>query len=790
VKKTKLGDTIKELCTKCGNNIVDCTCFKLDMTAEWPRSGNNPRSEGEMSDRFGKLKEAGSGTIFLSLSGAPSLTAPTSIDLAPEAIIGGVYRIIRLIGRGGMGEVYLAKHLTLNKKCALKVIPPVQVTEIGWQRFQLEAKTVAKLQHVNIVRVTDLGIHDECLPFYAMDYIDGSNLAEVLAEDGPLELNRALEIFMQVCDGVDCAHRSGLLHRDLKPANIMLTQPSAGKLEVKILDFGLAKLTKHDRMKQSLTSAGEVFGSPNYMSPEQGLGTEIDARSDIYSLGCTLFKALTGQPPFSGGNAFATILMHQNRAAPTLDSAAGGKVFPPQLESIMAKLLRKNPDERYQTLSELKLDLELIARGQNMMVVPVSEEKEAVAADREPTDREQTDSEQTYVAIAKPARPQMPLLMALGAIILIATGSCIYYQIASRRAIETATSPKPVSRAVAISPIVLSPAEKAAAVGSEPDDASDSQRLDAEDKWDGTPFYKGLVLKDGKQFQHWSYKTDQAPLVSLGFEGARGPQRTALSGDLYIPATAKVSLIFRQEPIYPSNRIKALIGGNFDEVNFGRYSLKDVEAIAPTLARSKSIKGIRLGDSDWSIEDSRASVEVINQFPNLERLALSAKYEGSNLARITRLRALKELRLSRSQPYLHDCLKVITGSNNLLCLGASNWTVPSSDLEMVVKCPNLQELLIGQLTGSHEQFAILAQLPGLQLLDMPALRYRPDLLADLRLLKALKGLKFSVSSEWNDTQIVELRHDLPNVHISTYSGFRGGHRRSDEPKFIEQPLMH
>ncbi len=223
--------------------------------------------------------------------------------LAPGATIGGAYTIVRLIGCGGMGEVYLANHGTLSKQCALKVIPPEQVTEIGWLRFQAEAKAVAKLEHINLVRVTDLGIHDGCLPFYAMDYVEGKNLADLVSEYGPMPLTAFLDIFLQVCDGVDCAHRNGILHRDLKPANIMVLEAAKGKRLAKVLDFGLAKLTKHDRSKQSLTAVGDVFGSPFYMSPEQCTGDKLDRRSDIYSLGCTMFECLTGQPPFTGDTA-------------------------------------------------------------------------------------------------------------------------------------------------------------------------------------------------------------------------------------------------------------------------------------------------------------------------------------------------------------------------------------------------------------------------------------------------------------------------------------------------------
>jgi serine/threonine-protein kinase len=299
----------------------------------------NQAPDNDMADRFWRLKEEGLGKTFSSDAAIIDIRRktdePTSIDLLPGAVIGGVYGIVRLIAKGGMGEVYLAQHLTLGKTCALKLIPPDQVTEVTWQRFQNEAKSVAGLEHVNLVRVTDLGIHEGCLPFYAMEYIDGQTLAGMLVSRGPLPLKMVLDIFIQICDGVDYAHRNGVIHRDLKPANIMLSKAQTGKLTVKILDFGLVKLTKKDRNQQSLTSVGEIFGSPFYMSPEQCIGGKIDNRSDIYSLGCTMFESLTGRPPFLGPSPVEIVSGHQTVDPPSLDSVVGAKVFPEALEVVL-----------------------------------------------------------------------------------------------------------------------------------------------------------------------------------------------------------------------------------------------------------------------------------------------------------------------------------------------------------------------------------------------------------------------------------------------------------------------
>lgn len=324
-----------------------------------------------MSQRFWKLKQEEGAGFKSSQTIQESTTKELHVDLIEGAVIAGAYEIVKLIGRGGMGEVYLAKHKTLGKPCALKVIPPEQVNDVGWQRFQTEAKLFAKLDHINLVRVSDLGIHEGCLPFYAMDFIEGKTLSDYVAQNGILSLQEAIEIFKQVCDGVGFAHRHGIIHRDLKPANIMINgsvaSPHQSKtrgqnrpeaLTVKILDFGLAKLTQHDRDQQSLTAIGEVFGSPFYMSPEQCSGEKVDNRSDIYSVGCALFESLTERPPFSATIAAAVMNGHMLSDPPSLESIVGPGRFPESMELVLAKLLRKNPAERYQTMDELKGDLE------------------------------------------------------------------------------------------------------------------------------------------------------------------------------------------------------------------------------------------------------------------------------------------------------------------------------------------------------------------------------------------------------------------------------------------------
>lgn len=287
----------------------------------------------------------------------------TEVEIAAGTVIGGNYKVLRLLGKGGMGQVYLAEQLNLGKNCAIKVIPPNQVTEKAWQRFQTEARAVAKMEHPNLVRVTDLGVHEGTMPFYAMDFVEGQSLDWYLKNNKVMNWQTALAVFLQVAEGLDYAHKNGIVHRDLKPANIVLVTQPGGAMQAKILDFGLAKLSQNDASDLRLTATGEIFGSPLYMSPEQCLGESVDHCSDIYSLGCTLFECLTGQPPYTGEFGLAVMSKHQLAPVPSLSGILGKENVPAGLDKVLTKMLAKSPQERYQSALELSEDLRRVAAG-------------------------------------------------------------------------------------------------------------------------------------------------------------------------------------------------------------------------------------------------------------------------------------------------------------------------------------------------------------------------------------------------------------------------------------------
>jgi serine/threonine protein kinase len=203
-----------------------------------------------------------------------------------------------------MGHVYHVCHKVLNGEYAVKTLSGEEVNEVAWKRFQVEAQAIAMMHHPNVIGIYNYGLHDGVLPYYAMDLLKGTDLEKRIRSEGPLEISEAARIFVEVCAGVEYSHSKGIIHRDIKPGNIFLLEtPGASGETVKVVDFGMVKLT-HDKSQhiQSLTGVGIAVGSPHYMSPEQCMGLAVDARSDVYSLGCSLFETLTGAFPFRGRN--------------------------------------------------------------------------------------------------------------------------------------------------------------------------------------------------------------------------------------------------------------------------------------------------------------------------------------------------------------------------------------------------------------------------------------------------------------------------------------------------------
>ena len=291
----------------------------------------------------------------------PITESRSTTHTSPGEIIAGRYEIVRLIARGGMGSVYEARQLQLDRVVAIKFFQPHREhldheVETFERRFEVEAASLARLSHANIVSVFDYGRTDDGRSFLVMEHVQGRTLSQVLKEEAPLSVYRSLELLLQVCYALRSAHGQGVVHRDLKPSNLLIREEADGRELVKVVDFGLVKLTQED---QSITIDGLIMGSPHYMSPEQVKGIDTDERSDLYSLGALLFRCVTGCTPFQGSTTTATMMAHVQHPAPGFAARAPALELPAELERIVLRCLEKPPEQRYQRVADLIQELEM-----------------------------------------------------------------------------------------------------------------------------------------------------------------------------------------------------------------------------------------------------------------------------------------------------------------------------------------------------------------------------------------------------------------------------------------------
>ncbi len=312
-------------------------------------------------------------------------------QLVGKPIAGDRFRITRLLGFGGMGAVYEALQLNMNRPVALKLIPTHDPTTVA--RFEREALTISQLRHPNTITVFDYGRTEEGFLFLSMELLHGQTLSEIVKSVGPLPPRRAIHIAAQICRSLNEAHHAGIVHRDIKPDNIILITVDSDDSVVKVLDFGIAKAVMGDDDVQ-LTGDGRIIGTPRYMSPEQILAESLDHRSDIYSLGCIIFEMLTGVPPFQQSSTTALMISHTQDPPPAFAQRLSGpslEKIPPYLEGVVRRALAKDPNDRPQTTEELRIELE-----EAMNSVPVGQSQAYLNA--------RNTSSQSGLLVAQPAQ--------------------------------------------------------------------------------------------------------------------------------------------------------------------------------------------------------------------------------------------------------------------------------------------------------------------------------------------------------------------------------------------------
>jgi beta-lactam-binding protein with PASTA domain/tRNA A-37 threonylcarbamoyl transferase component Bud32 len=293
-------------------------------------------------------------------------------------VLGERYEIGGVLGRGGMAEVHRGRDLRLGREVAVKVLRHDLARDPSFQvRFRREAQAAASLNHPAIVAVYDTGedrTTTGATPYIVMEYVEGETLRDVLRREGRLQPERAMSLAADICGALDFSHRNGIVHRDVKPGNVMITPQGT----VKVMDFGIARAVSDSAA--TMTSTAAVIGTAQYLSPEQARGESVDARSDVYSMGCLLYELVTGAPPFSGDSPVAVAYQHV-REDPRLPSSINPQI-PPELDAIVLKSMSKNPANRYQSAAEMRNDLLRALAGQRVEATPVmgDEEKTTILA--------------------------------------------------------------------------------------------------------------------------------------------------------------------------------------------------------------------------------------------------------------------------------------------------------------------------------------------------------------------------------------------------------------------------
>jgi len=295
--------------------------------------------------------------------------APAS-DLVGQ-VVADRYHVVKKLGEGGMGQVYLAEHVKMGRRSAIKVMNPAMVHDPdAVARFNREASNASRITHPNVCAIYDFGETPDGLIYLAMEFIEGEPLTDLLEREGALAVPRATAIFLQTADALQAAHDLGIVHRDLKPDNIMLSRKKGGGDTVKVVDFGIAKAVGGDQAGQKVTKTGLVVGTPEFMSPEQLSGDTLDGRSDLYSLALVFYRMLIGKLPFEATSVQETMIKRLTDEPTKLAEARPDLSFPPGLQPVLDTALARTPMERYQSVAKFAADVAAVTGRPTTGAVP------------------------------------------------------------------------------------------------------------------------------------------------------------------------------------------------------------------------------------------------------------------------------------------------------------------------------------------------------------------------------------------------------------------------------------
>ena len=682
-------------------------------------------------------------------------------------VVGSQYRLKSILGRGGMGVVFLAQHVTIGREYALKTLVGERVEEIDRLRFQSEGRAIARLEHRNIVKVYDLGLDKSGCLYYVMDRLDGISLAECVNSRKLLDIPLVLDIFIQICDGLGYAHKLGLVHRDVKPSNIYLlagagTSTILEKPLVKIIDYGLVKQVGVDSVSiQMRTAANQVCGSPLYMSPEQGAGGKIDERSDIYSLGCSLYECLTGEPPFKGQNGLETAFMHQKHALPSLQEARPDRQFADGLENLVAGMLEKAPHNRYQNMEQVEADLKRVKKGQP--VERPGQPKTLSAAKGAPADkyREEKNEEDN----SQDNGINKSVIIG-GAALLVVTACGLWLFSASLFAVNNQT----------IS--VNAPGDMAY--------SGDAERV--RQLFKACPqISNGVSEVDGKEVIVFDFPSEPVGILAWGQDN----KSTALArGHLQVDAHEPLTLILpHPEGDYTRRfpQILSKIGkGDIDTLEFSEAFGHAEDTFVTVDLKPEVIEAV----SNWTnlhrltlyhISLPARTIEAMDGLKSINQLYLrDASFSGAKVAKIRWLQAVQSLDLKGCKD-VDPVLFALSGSRAICDLNLDMTTPSTAALQALSHCPNLQTLSLEEIDLNSKKAEVLAQMHNLNHLSLKCAIVEPDAPRVFAALHNLRVLNLS-SSNIEVQDLATLRRLLPQCRV-LFKPFTGLHM----PKLPKNP---
>lgn len=628
----------------------------------------------------------------------------------PGQIIGGRYKILSLLGRGGVGSVYLVEQVFLKQELALKVLDGKQIlNDAQVRRFQMEAKAANSLNHPSLVMVHDFGVLENEQPYLVMEYIKGVNLTEFIKANGTLDPQLATLIFSQLSLGMAHAHKKSIIHRDIKPSNIMLSESMIPGTpgSAKIVDFGIAKLALDEGGEiQSLTRTGEIFGSPLYMSPEQCSGGTIDQRSDIYSFGCALFEALTGTPPHFGSNPLRTLMLHVSEPAPLLREASLGQQFPDALEKIVQKLLKKAPSERYQNFDDVANDLTAIY-SQN--VVPTQHSSEIKVAKESKAITITLKKASIYLALA---------MIASSAATIGIVQSSKFFVDSTKKSVPESAQQAPQAEAQKAPTVSLEPLP--------PDEVGEAIDVNfaAHKAFGNITKISSEIVTSG---EHTGERKFDFPTLSLG-SVSFGANRHPAIRTQYFPADIPLSLCtgggdpaaFNHPEIFAKLNVNDFAGLKVAAPSTAQVEgtpvvsvekeAANLAVILSTFAKSETLKMVLINQLPVN-QKSVAALDSMRALRSLDLFLTSSVDLGAE--KHSAFQRLSSLSLTKPQ-HSDLIIRQIEGSNNLNKLALLECKLSPDSLSPLRTCSNLNYLAIENDVYSDQWLKDLRQLHSLR----------------------------------------------------------------------------